>query len=358
MRILHITAVHTMEGESGIPAVVKGLCDNQNKLEGVEARVLSLYANVDKVDSPYFDYLGNNSFRKYIQSYLPNFVVFHDFYYLRYASMAFYLKCKGIPFVIEPHGAFGKQAIKKSRIKKLIANSTIFRILIKGSAGFIFTNEGEKNDTAYKKKKVVVIPNGVSEDAIDKPDNKIYSANQNPIFYFLVCYDINHKGLDYMFLDILDEREQKVIVRLYGLGNEHEISFVHERINRMRNVEIEERGTIYGEAKVKALREANILLLTSRYEGSPMTILDALCYGNPCLLTPGTNVADEIVANGLGWKTELDASSIAEAILNVRKEYKKDYMGYYNRCRQYMYDHSLWEKIAKKSIPLYKYFLS
>lgn len=360
MKILHITAINTLLARSGIPAVVKGLCDHQNMIDGIEARALSLRANAKEAASPYFDNLGDKSFKEYVCAYKPDIVVIHDFYYPQYRSIAYCLKGLHIPFVIEPHGAFGRQAMKKSRIKKFVANNTIFRILIKGSAGFIFTNEGEKDDAAYQKNKVYVIPNGVEENAVDKILTKKYNRAEEPIFYFLGRYDINHKGLDYLFdaLDVLDGKGEHIIVNMYGIGSEEEIAYVHGRINKIKNLKVEDKGTIYDEEKVKALRKANILLLTSRYEGSPMTILDALSYGNPCLVTPGTNVADEIECNRLGWKTELKAEAIADCILKARNDYKNNFATYYDSCRRYVQDNFLWDKIARLSVKIYKDFIS
>ena len=162
--------------------------------------------------------------------------------------------------------------------------------------------------------------------------------------------------MDYLFdtLDILDSKGEKITVNMYGIGSEEEIAYVHNRINKIRNLKVEDKGTIYDEEKVKALRKANILLLTSRYEGSPMTILDALSYGNPCLVTPGTNVAEDIVSNNIGWKTELNAEAIADCILKAREDYKQNYADYYERCRKYVLDNFLWDKIAQQSVQVYK----
>ena len=141
MKILHITAINTLLARSGIPAVVKGLCEHQNRIEGVQARALSLRADAKEAESPYFDNLDDRSFKAYVMGYNPDIVIIHDFYYYQYAIVGFWLKRLHIPFVQEPHGAFGRQAMKKSRLKKWIANNTIFRNLIKGSEAFIFTNE-------------------------------------------------------------------------------------------------------------------------------------------------------------------------------------------------------------------------
>lgn len=360
MRILHITATSTLLAKNGIPAVIKGLCDHQNKLDGIEARALSLRAKAEDAGSPYFDNLNNKSFKEYVNLFKPNIVVIHDFYHPQYSSIAYCLKKLHIPFVIEPHGAFGKQAMRKSRIKKIIANNTIFRILIKDSAGFVFTNDGEKKDAVYKKEKAVVIPNGVEKNAVDDMPAKKFNQDYSPVFYFLGRYAINHKGLDFLFdaLDILDARGEQLTINMYGYGSENDLNFVHERIAKIKNLTVIDKGTIYDEEKIKALRDANILLLTSRYEGSPMTILDALSFGNPCLVTPGTNVADEIVMNRLGWKSELKADAIADCILKAREDYKKNYATYYDTCRHYVLDNYLWDKIAIQSVKEYKEIIS
>ena len=57
-------------------------------------------------------------------------------------------------------------------------------------------------------------------------------------------------------------------------------------------------GPIAGADKKKVLKDADLFLHTSRSEGHPMGVLEALAYGIPCLLTPGTNMASEVAASG------------------------------------------------------------
>ena len=356
MKILHITAIARLNGNSGIPAVLKALTDEQNKIDGIESRVLSLCASVESMTSTYFDYLGQKSISDYVKEYMPDLVIIHSFYHGEYARVAHVLKAYKIPFVLEPHGAFGVEAMKKSWLKKYIADRTVFRSLLKNSIAYIYTNEAEMNSSVYEKDRKCVIPNGVYEDAIKDASQKPHATLSKPVFYFLGRYDINHKGIDYLLnaLKILDDKKEQVTVRLYGTGTEEQKKFIHEKIKEFKVIDVQDKGTIYGDAKKEALQNVNILLLTSRYEGSPMTILDALSYGNPCLVTPGTNVADELIENNIGWKVELNAESIAEGILRAAKEYVADAGGYYKRSQQHVLDNYIWENIAQQSIEAYK----
>lgn len=116
---------------------------------------------------------------------------------------------------------------------------------------------------------------------------------------------------------------------------------------------IEYKGGIYGDEKERRLREADLFILTSRYEGMPMGVLEALSYGIPCILTPGTNMADEIDDVKAGWVSPLDASQIARTIKKAVEEYREGPDQFkanaYNLSKDYY-----WEKIARDSVHSYQ----
>lgn len=352
MNILHITAMCPLSQNSGIPAVLTQLVDAQNKIEGVGSKVLSLKDDVKTFNSPYFYYIGNRNIHDFLKSEKVDVAIIHSFFHIEYVKMVDALIKERIPFFIEPHGSFGANAMKKSHIKKVIANATIFRSQIKKSKGYIFTNVAEMQDSIYRTKYDLVISNGVQPDIVNNSANKSEETLVKPIFYFLGRYDIHHKGLDYLFdaLDIIDQKNIDLCVRIYGTGTDEQVAYVNKRIAAYKIINVKNCGTIYGEDKKTALEQCNILLLTSRYEGSPMTVLDALTYGNPCLVTPGTNVADEMVANRIGWRTELDATCIAKTLLFARRDYVKNGEEYYSNCKQYVLENYSWDKLAAASI--------
>ena len=353
MKILHITATH-LNPTGGVVVVLKNLTEYQNKVVDVEANVLSINAKVDDIGSSYFHNLGTENITSFIKRISPDVVIIHSFFHSEYIEVARTLTKEKIPFFIEPHGSFGHEAMKKSRIKKIIANNTVFRQQIKGSKGYIFTNQSEMNDSVYRTDNDLVIPNGVLPAVVEESKMKTEESFISPTFYFLGRFDIYHKGLDYLLdaLDILDKEGYDFKVNLYGTGTDEQIEFIENRIKIYKTMQVSNCGTIYGDEKKKALESCNILLLTSRYEGSPMTILDGFSYGNPCIVTPGTNVSEEAAKNIIGWRTNLDSAEIAKTIVKANEMYAHDGRGYFDRCKNHVLRNYSWDKIARYSIEM------
>lgn len=346
MRLLHITATH-LNLAGGIPVVLRDLVYAQNQIDCFEARVLSIKADVSAMNSEFFDYLGNSSFEDYLESYKPEVVIFHSHHYFEYTRMFRFLIKKKIPYFIEPHGSFGKAALQKSRIKKIIANRVILKKLMRYAKGYIFLNESEKTDAQFRTKHDIVIPNGINPDT-----NGIIMEPHEPwCFYFIGRFDINHKGLDYLFdaLEVLDKQNEVLEIKLYGKGTTEEVDYINSRINNLHSIVVTNQGPIYGGDQAKLLEQCGIMILCSRYEGFPMTILEAWRYGNPCLVTPGTNVIDEVIDNNLGWGTELDVQKIAKAIKDASREYSKDRERYIAGCKNYVLNKYNWNEIAQMS---------
>ena len=54
MKILHITAIGFLMPKSGVPAVLKALVEEQNKIPGIEARCASLRSDINEIIRPMF----------------------------------------------------------------------------------------------------------------------------------------------------------------------------------------------------------------------------------------------------------------------------------------------------------------
>ena len=72
--------------------------------------------------------------------------------------------------------------------------------------------------------------------------------------------------------------------------------------------------------KEAAYLDADMFIQTSRTEGMPMGILEALSYGLPCIVTEGTTLMNIVNDNNAGWGCHTDAESVAEALKNAINE--------------------------------------
>ena len=115
-------------------------------------------------------------------------------------------------------------------------------------------------------------------------------------------------------------------------------------------------GGIYGEEKKEKLQASDIFILTSRYEGMPMGILEAISYGLPCIVTPGTNMADIISEADAGWNADFSAESISSTIFKAVAELK----GRKTEIKRNAYELSKkfsWKEIAKQSIMIFSRYI-
>lgn len=342
MKLLHITATH-LEKSGGIPAVLYDLIEEQNKIDGFEARLLSVKATSSSYQSEYFDYLGKGqSLKEYIKQYEPDIAILHGFFYKEYISVSKTLRQQGVKYYIEPHGSFGKAANQKAKVKKQISYKTVFRGFLNNAFGYIFLNADELSDAIYRTENDIVIPNGVKQrGAMLKPVS-------DPTFYYLGRYDFNHKGLDYLLkaLEILDQGQISITFDFFGTGSADENALIDNAIKSYNNIKAYNNGPLYEEKKEEYLNGCRIMVLTSRYEGFPMTVLEALSHGNPCIVTPGTNVKNMIENNQLGWGTSLDSGEIAESLRKAYEDYQTKGEQYVSRCQNYVQKNLRWDQIA------------
>jgi len=75
-------------------------------------------------------------------------------------------------------------------------------------------------------------------------------------------------------------------------------------------------GHLAGELKLSALVAADVFTLTSRAEGIPNSVLEALSSGTPCVITETCHVP-EVAARGAGRVTSLSPSDIAAALVEL-----------------------------------------
>lgn len=290
-----------------------------------------------------------------LQLFNADIAVFEDpFNTLEFCKIAKELKKSNIPYVIVPHGCFTRNALRKKALKKYIAIGTLFHDFLYGCSAtqFLCVNEREHslcfNDS-------LIIPNGIY-------DSKCYRVrNQIKRIVFLSRKDIQHKGIDYLLEGIKKEisllRAQEVKIDLYG----PEVSNIDENYisnfissNHLEDI-LTNNGPVFGEEKDKVFNSSDAFILTSRYEGFPMAILEALSFGLPVLITDGTNLNEIIEEGQAGWTCH---SSIDDVARMIRSAVECDDCSEISKNARNLSLKYTWNEVSKMTISEYSKLLT
>ena len=358
MKILHIAEFGLRK--TGIGTVVERLYKEQSLL-GHDVKIATTNENIAYKHLDITNVHNPENLTLLLDEWTPDAVMFHSIWCMPYIKMAKILKERNIPYAVMMHGANSADNFKKNKLKKWVANTLYFNKFMRYAATIVYLSKKEHENCVSKNvnPNYAIIPNGC--DIVDIDVSKKLPNKPLKIIY-LGRLIIHHKGLDYL-LDALDILKQKkftdAIFQFYGNENDVDIEIIKERLNSLKGLASYE-GPAYGEKKTEVLANADAFILTSRYEGMPMGVLEALTYGVPCILTPGTNMAEDVVEAGAGWEADMNAQDIADTILQAVADLKLNHFKHnqaaYNMSKRYDWEiiarqHSdMMEKIVVKNI--------
>lgn len=283
----------------------------------------------------------------------PDIVVFHECYRLDYLKIAMNLIRNKIPYVIMPHGELREEAQQKKHIKKVVANVLLFNHFINRAVAMQCLSEAELKATHFMKKKFIG-SNGVIMPKVQKE-----RFNHNKVnFLYIGRYEWYVKGLDILFDSIkLDEdflREHNCHFDLYGpdrLGRFAEVSNLLEerKIDDLVSLNLE----ITGRIKEQALLNADVFIQTSRHEGMPMGILEAMSYGLPCLVTEGTTLGPVIAHRKAGWSAGNNYQDVARELINAVEE-RANWGELGTNAIELVTETFAWDKVASEAVQKYQ----
>lgn len=281
--------------------------------------------------------------------------VFEDpFNTIEFCRIAHLLRKKKIPYVLVPHGCFTYIALQKHAIKKKLAMNTVFREYLNGCIATQYLCKDEK-DNSIQYNKAIILPNGIPFP------NKTKTVDRIQKIVFISRKDVRHKGLDYLFDAISQTKEllelHRISIDLYGSEeSDKDENYINEYIEKHQLQSIlHNYGPVFGEDKERVLLNSDLFILTSRHEGFPMSILEALSYGLPVLITSGTNMADIVSDANAGWTGITDSDVIAKLLVNAIQS--EDCTIISKNARNLALKYS-WDKIAEDTICQYRALLN
>ncbi len=211
-----------------------------------------------------------------------------------------------MPYVISPHGGYAPASLARHAGRKWLYAVLAERRTLRRAALRIVLTELEAKDLRGfgVREPVEIIPNGVARAPVNI-DPTAFRAElglsaQVPLLVYVGRIDLWHKGLDILVRGVAEAPEWHVALvgpdfrdsreplqRLAkALGMQHRIVFTGPRRARLLD---------------EVLAAADLFTHISRWEGLPLSLLEALSHGVPALVSPAVERAVGVSAAGAGW---------------------------------------------------------
>jgi glycosyltransferase involved in cell wall biosynthesis len=211
-----------------------------------------------------------------------------------------------VPYVISPHGGYAPASLRRSAARKALYRLLVERRLVDRAALRVALTEVEARDLAAfgAGEPIAVIPNGVTPS----PDHADPTAlrrelgidPQQRLLLFVGRLDVAHKGLDDLVRGVAAAPGWHLVL----VGSDFRGG--GDQLRQLaRGLGADARLALTGPRHGRALREAyaapDCFALMSRWEGLPVSLLEALSSGLPAIVSSTVNHLVEVAGTGAGW---------------------------------------------------------
>ncbi|BDZ80927.1 glycosyltransferase [Claveliimonas bilis] len=175
----------------------------------------------------------------------------------------------------------------------------------------------------YVKSKSSILFNVMDESGIIKRSEKDHNQYSYDIVYIgRLSYQKNPERMLKLFNSIIIQ-EPAVKIGIVGTG---EYLDKCKRYIREKGIDDNVKFLGFMENPLKVLKDAKVMVMTSRYEGTPMTALEAMALGIPIVSTP-TDGMLELIENGTnGYLSDSDEELKSYLLKVVRDSEKRKRM--------------------------------
>lgn len=356
MVILHIANIGYTK-TNGVDVVVpQHIREQSNYAKTALLNIKDIDGDFDGIE---LQYKGPQKFPHYLEPPFnnPDLVVFHSVNDLEFIKIYKELIINKIPYIIVPHGEITKRSLRKKWLKKKVAYRLIFNKFIRQARAIQCLSANEMQNIAIRTPSKFISTNGIY-DSTNKKEN--YSQIGMRLVY-VGRYEVKIKGLDLLIEALASIKDfcinNNIQLNMYGPDIKGRRAQT-ERLIAKYNVQdlINLNDPVFGKEKEQVLLESDVFIQTSRTEGMPVGIIEAMNYGLPAILTKGTSLAVDIDSFKYGYYAGSTAESIAKAIItafNNKEQWKEVGINGIN----YTNENYNWETISKKCISIYNRLL-
>lgn len=308
MKILHVLNTGSFSGAENVVCQIISLFNNE---EDIKMAYCSLSGTIKevleekKITHFLMKKMSKNELKEVIDFYKPDIIHAHDMK----ASFVSSLVCKKIPIISHIHNnAYDSRKINLKSIAYLLATLKIKHIYWVSKSSF----EGYVFKYLVKNKSEILYNIIDGKKTRERAEEDTKSYNYDVVYLGRLTYEKNPQRL----IDILKKiihLNNKIKIAIIGNGDLADVvKSVVKKQNLAQNITL----LGYVSNPLKILKCSKVMLLTSRWEGTPMCVLEAMALGVPIVSTPVDGVKDLIKTGINGFLTD-DDIDFAESVIKI-----------------------------------------
>jgi glycosyltransferase involved in cell wall biosynthesis len=371
MRVLHV--IPSVAERSGGPATAIIPMCRALMQQRIEVLLVSTDAGLKKNDVA--EYKGvpamlfpaefGESFKysrplaSWLTANIRQFDLAHVHAVFNHSSVAAARACRraAVPYVIRPLGTLDPWSMTQKSLRKRLFWQVAGKGMLQGAAAVHYTSEPEKLSTERLTglNHGRVVPLGIEKTSA--PTRGTLAQHfpdlaQSP--YVLVLSRLHpKKGLDVLIDSFLAQQFSHWRLVLAGDGPPEYVSKLKSKAAQCDRIVF--TGWVDGEQKDALLGCASLLALPSYQENFGLCVMEAMSHSVPVLVSPGVNLAPEIVTANAGWVAAIDKESLtaklAEALSDEAERAKR------GRAGQQLSLLYSWENATKSLVQHYQQVL-
>ncbi|MEM8886380.1 MAG: glycosyltransferase family 4 protein [Bacteroidota bacterium] len=354
---------------NGVNRVVHNLAEEQHAL-GWKVSVWGITASYNKADElvrnyhscwfPDSGYLKiSPELKAALQTSAPNTVFhFHGGFIPHFILISRYLRKISRSYVLTPHGTFTQGAMEQNRWVKKLYFRFLEKPLLNKAQAIQCLGHSEQSDleALTESHQIELIPNGQNFDEL------VCERPVHPSREFIIGYcgriEERQKGLDILLKSFRFYREQ-----LGGKGKLHLIGdgpYLLEMKALAAELELDSYicfwGKKFDQEKLQLLSHMKLFVHSSRNEGLPTAVIEALSLGIPCLVSKASSMDTYVKMARAGWTyEEIDIPRIARYFREAEREFETGKLKERSiRAFEMARREFSWREVAQKTQRLYQ----
>ena len=321
IKVLHLISTSLFSGAENVACQIINLFKSDNGYDMKYCAVIGKNKEaleIRKIPVLKLDKFNIHDIKKAIRDYNPDIIHAHD----PKSTIASAIASRGKKIIAHIHS-------NHRYMRKISIKSCIFHFYIeKRISSIIWVSDSALNEYIFNKKINKKIDSVVLRNVVNPNELKDIARNDKDQYSFDLVFlgrmeDVKNP---LRFIDIMSQiqkNKRDIKVAMIGDG-----SLMNEIKTKVNELGLEKNITIFGNLinPYKILLSSKILVITSRYEGTPMNALESIACGIPIVSTPVDGLLELLDKRYLCSSDDEFISVIIDLLTS-----QKNIMGYRNR---------------------------